>query len=258
MVGIGDLRVASNVARRVVRPGESRYIEARCPWGTAAGPSGAGSRYPSSGCAMKGHTTPIFPFPRLPPSPSRVRLALCSRSRSYRAASAARAARTASRLIRSLPRSRASRRSSASSRNSISRSRSQSLWSIPIFQNCADLRWVEGEISAPPPPSRGFPQVGRNSLPRLRDTPRTHPQRDLPVRQRSWPQHGSQPGFDLSFRHGEVDGPDVSIRTASDTASRDKGVDCCALRIPVHGGHLHQTDVVWQEGKCGGRCGERL
>jgi len=56
------------------------------------------------------------------------------------------------------------------------------------------------------------------------------------MRHESRPWHGGQPSLLLSIRHGEVDGADISIRTARDTAGGDMRVYQIQLRLPIHTG----------------------
>ena len=54
------------------------------------------------------------------------------------------------------------------------------------------------------------------------------------MRHESRPWHGCEPALRLSFRHGEVDGADISRRAARDTADGDIRIDQIQLGLPIH------------------------
>ena len=64
------------------------------------------------------------------------------------------------------------------------------------------------------------------------------------MRHSSRARHGCEPSLRLSFRQSEVDGPDVSIRTGSDTADGDMRIDQIQLDLPIHAAQIRDELVV--------------
>ena len=63
--------------------------------------------------------------------------------------------------------------------------------------------------------------------------------------------HGCEPSLHLSFRHGEVDGADISRRAARDTADGDIRIDQIQLGLPIHAAQIRDELVACKGGIAG-------
>jgi hypothetical protein len=54
------------------------------------------------------------------------------------------------------------------------------------------------------------------------------------MRHSSRARHGCEPSLHLGFRHGEIHGFDVPVRTGSDTAASEMRGDQIELGLPIH------------------------